>query len=530
MVLLGDRGYTHTFAREESDGISKFNLIWLGTKVPENKIANLKNLCKKIKEYQKIAKEKNQEECFEINIWTEAHSFEAFKDIPECDDLNGKDIHSEKNINVYSIESLMENEAEEKKILYDFYINKGIYAAASDHARIVALQNHGGCYMDLGFEKIKDDFFTKHLQRSTHKNYMVITGGAHYSEEPSLRSPTDKNGEAFLPYNGFICANKEDPILKKIDEEILFKNKFALKHMHIIEAIYENCGGAQMVMAFIGQHSITDIYYELFRNNKTLFNNITTDISHTISLPYSGTNSWNKERRKNCGLFIANFYAKLHDENYVTNIQDHKFGIDRLTYNSAFLQNSSKTTKGLLFPQLHNHHEHQETDILSEVVRDVLHSLIRFNRKNPELVHPLLEHFNQEKMEAIQKNIAATKKPCDDFLSKKQVEKICASQALKDTNIKRTKNSFYYAHNKMCTDFQSEKKITRTDISTASSPMIITSFQIKNNLLNINMSHLLDEYISEEVLGNADATYYGHYVVCKDPRVGDIFVPLKRLN
>lgn len=297
--------YAKTVCEEPTDGINKINFVWIGGKVSKAKIVNVETLCRQIKEY--IA---TSDDRFLVNIWTDSNSFDIFSsEIQNCS------AHSRGSLNfkVLLVNTLLENEPLEDKSIYEFYIDKKNYAAASDYLRVLAVQNQGGCYLDIGYESQSTELIAKDLQKPTktanQKDQFYTYGSPSFHLED-----VTYNNENVTAQNNFFAAPKNHEVLKLLKEEFSFKNKFFRKYRPLIEALYENCSTMPIVFSLVGQHAYDDLYFSLYKNNRDVFNTITY-LNLSKNLPYSGSGSWIKHN-SNCGVFLASLYDDFSDPDF----------------------------------------------------------------------------------------------------------------------------------------------------------------------------------------------------------------------
>lgn len=387
--------YSQTICEEPSDGVNRFHLIWLGNEVPQDKLVNVVELWGAISTY--IAKTQGS---YELNVWTNAQNLKNFF---------GDD--SEKHVGtseykVRNVDDLISDEPQQDRAIYEFYLDKKIYAGAADYLRLLAVKKHGGCYLDLGF-RIKDiNFLSKERQRNHQStNYYTILGGAHVSEDPR---PESVAGPHMKLMNGFFAASKDHPILKYLHDEVSFKNKFFSKHRPIIEALFDNCSTGPIVMSLIGQWAYNDVYRSLYTKNKDLFDQI-VQLDWREHLPYKGASTWVRDVPKKCGLLVSELYRKFHDNGFNKDVftsinADSAATSDKMSALDFFTGIQSENKEITSFSMKMKFGERAERIAAHRVLLE----LLRRFRKSPQQNNPLGEDLSPEYFNAIANRINAT--------------------------------------------------------------------------------------------------------------------------
>jgi hypothetical protein len=347
-----------TLCEEPSEGINKFNLVWLGGSVPREKLQNVSILCKHVIEYCK-----NNNDNFQINIWTEKHNFDAFSNIKKClmNDHSGQFVFRVRDVN-----DLLRKESKDDQSVYNFYIEKQNYAAASDYLRVLAVADQGGCYVDMGYRSLNSKFISEDLQKKDDSKDRF------YNLERSFRGTMTEdfrntgNIKEANTVNSFFSAAKDNEILLLLKQEFSFKNNFFRKYRGLIQGLYDNCSTQYVVLFLIGQEAYNDLYFNVFKNRKDLYTKITT--VYLKHLPYRGSNSWLKKNDR-CGVFLASMYGHLKPSGSAITLLNTYFEIN---YSKWIKQRaiSQSVSSGSLETNLRLFPSNVAADIFMELLRD----------------------------------------------------------------------------------------------------------------------------------------------------------------
>lgn len=488
-----------TICQEPSDGINKFHLVYLGAPAGDLYKKNLNGLCNLVDKYLKT----NNDEKFKIFVWTDETSQQIFSNQASCNAGNF-------DFEVRNVSSLLDNQSIKDKSLYEYYLGKKNYAPATDYIRLLAVNNHGGCYMDIGRTIRKEDFLFKDLQKKDNdpEKYYVLERGSYEPEDLRI---TEKAGPILQFFNSFFAARKGHKIFDALLNEFSFKHDFFIEHRHIIDLLYDHCSTFDVVMSLTGQFAYNDLYRSLARDKNPLFNNI-VPIDLSGSWPYPQKVSWLKKNPDDCGLVIAALYNDFRDKKL-----DDKFSnlvIDKeilmpvdnlrpLDIYTAYYgiqlglipQDKIKLQVGILTGDRNN----QLYDPTTVGARRILNELMRFYRAKK--THPALKNLTETYLTDLKKGI----------------------KAQKNIGTKQLENNDDICIKELSTHFPN-RKIQKTNYDFFRSvPVILRASLIKELKIPLHLD-LYDRTISSEFdLNNPEEVYFGHLIWGCGAALGDFY-------